>query len=228
MGPIGSEALPPAALRHLLRAPNPDWFQQLAELAGTNNPARLEGFSQLQLFASALLLLKGHMATNLAEATAAASCSDGAGLHTARSPEGGSMAWQELLSVLPRLRRVMQRDFQALCKICAEHLLPRARLDAVRRLGQALARLGSEPVQEPRSPRSPSHQGEVMAAKSEGMARLQMTESSGPSAFRKPAVHRGKTLPNLTSMIRRDPAFAAAENAKAAESEDEIAEVEDL
>ncbi|CAJ1348023.1 unnamed protein product, partial [Effrenium voratum] len=143
-------------------------------------------------------------------ATAAASCSDGAGLHTARSPEGGSMAWQ------------------ALCKICAEHLLPRARLDAVRRLGQALARLGSEPVQEPRSPRSPSHQGEVMAAKSEGMARLQMTESSGPSAFRKPAVHRGKTLPNLTSMIRRDPAFAAAENAKAAESEDEIAEVEDL
>eukprot|EP00434_Breviolum_minutum_P028142 symbB.v1.2.024897.t1/scaffold2381.1/size80542/3 len=83
------------------------------------------------------------MSKNLAEASAASAAADADALRTARSPGGHSMAWQELLSVLPQLRGVSPKaDFEGLCKISAEQLLPRSGAAPVRRLGEALAQVG--------------------------------------------------------------------------------------
>eukprot|EP00439_Symbiodinium_sp_Y106_P063882 s363_g9.t4 len=55
---------------------------------------------------------------------------------------GGDHAWQELLSLLPHWRGAMVKaDFEAFCRISAEHLLPRFKADQVRRLSQILIEL---------------------------------------------------------------------------------------
>lgn len=234
--PVGKEPISPSALRKLLRSPEP-WYQAVVKL--THSPQVLPGdATDLQLFAAALLLLKGHMSSNLAEASALSACEGAEALKLARSPEGHAMAWQELLAVLPELSQVSPKaDFEALCKISAEQLLPRSRADPVRRLGQALVQIAMpsrDPPQEPPSPKS-----EDMSVKNDsiplgnrddaGKLRRWSEKSSGAYQVRpKVSMARSKEQIDLSKMIRKDPAWKVAQKTEEDASESEIADVEDL
>lgn len=248
LAPVGSEALQPSALRKLLRQPG-SWYHTLMK---ATTPQDLEGAAPLELLATSLILLKGHMSSNLAEATAVSACADVDALRQARSPGGHPMAWQELLTILPRLREVSSKaDFQALCKILAEHLLPRSRAAApVRRLGEVLAQVGQpsgiaagRDVEDPQSEESQDTlQNEV--AHIEKPWRHFSEHSNSVFNFRGQMSSKISSKSNrpdsgdLSKMIRQDPAWQVAQRAQkvkeglegneAPESESEIADVDDV
>jgi len=253
LSPVGKQPLQPSALRKLLRAPG-SWSQALLK---ATTPEDLQGASQLELFAAALVLLKGHMSKNLAEASAASAAAEADALRTARSPGGHSMAWQELLSVLPQLRGVSPKaDFEGLCKISAEQLLPRSGAAPVRRLGEALAQVGlplrghadrgsegakagaqAEVVQESEDSEEPM---ETAVEKESNLRTQHFSESTSTFKLRPKmsgkmsmASRPSQKTGDLSVPWRQDPAWQLAQARKSQgveeeESESEIADVDDL
>jgi len=245
LSPVGKQPLQPSALRKLLRAPG-SWSQALLK---ATTPEDLQGASQLELFAAALVLLKGHMSKNLAEASAASAAADADALRTARSPGGHAMAWQELLSVLPQLRGVSPKaDFEGLCKISAEQLLPRSGAAPVRRLGEALAQVGrplqghadrgsegaragpqAEVVQESEDSEEP-----METAEKESNSRTQPFSESTSAGWKMSMASRpSQKSGDSPAPWRQDPAWQLAQARKSQgveeeESDSEIAEVDDL
>jgi len=243
LAPVGSEALQPSALRKLLRQPG-SWYHALIK---ARTPQDLEGAAPLELLAVSLILLKGHMSRNPAEASALSAC-DVDALQNARSPGGHPMAWQELLPILQRLREVSSKaDFQALCKLLAEHLLPRSAAAPVRRLGEVLTQVGlpsipgrDDPdVEDQKSEETQDTQNEVVAMET---PLRHFEHSNSVFNFRAQMSSKKSSKPNrpdsgdLSKMIRQDPAWQAAQRSKVTnplspegpESESEIAEVDDV
>lgn len=158
------------------------------------------------------------------------------------------MAWQELLPILQRLREVSSKaDFQALCKLLAEHLLPRSAAAPVRRLGEVLTQVGlpsiagrDDPdVEDQKSEETQDTQNEVVAMET---PLRHFEHSNSVFNFRAHMSSKKSSKSNrpdsgdLSKMIRQDPAWQAAQRSKVTnplssegpESESEIAEVDDV
>jgi len=226
----------PAELRGALRrAKTESWYAEtISQLDATPDAAeaQLGGLLSTQRLAAALLLLKAHMASS--------GSSQAAKLAIAGPSEirpGGDHAWQELLSLLPHWRGAMVKaDFEAFCRISAEHLLPRFKADQVRRLSQILIELhppvsasdASAPTKA--SPAQAAAEQQRMLSASSSMAATssyRLRQMGGGTPSQQLGMARKSPSADLSSIIRRDPAWKMA--VKTTESDfDEIADINDL
>eukprot|EP00931_Biecheleriopsis_adriatica_P026636 TRINITY_DN16184_c0_g3_i1.p1 TRINITY_DN16184_c0_g3~~TRINITY_DN16184_c0_g3_i1.p1 ORF type:complete len:442 (+),score=117.91 TRINITY_DN16184_c0_g3_i1:37-1326(+) len=202
---LGQEAFASQDLRRQLREANQKqpWFKaaegQLVaavEQHCVQLPGPLRGqLSDPQLLAAALILLKAHMgsagAAEASAALAAASEAKSASQLLAWAGEGGEpMAWQEVVSFLARLTEVAPdpQDHEVICKICAEHVLPRFRAEQVRRLGQAFVSLLA-----PASSESPKSSAKPPVVGISGGTKVQGRTEAGADAAREAAIEMPRT-----------------------------------
>ncbi|CAE7318946.1 rps6 [Symbiodinium natans] len=234
----------PSALRAALRSAKTEpWYAEtVAQLDGmaASATAELQGMSTTQRVAVALLLLKVHMSSS-----GAAQAAKLAAAGPTELGPGGDFAWQELLSLLPPWRRAMTKtDFEAFCRISAEHLLPRFKAERVRRLSQVLIELypPASALEDPQAKASPPSAAQRHPASTSSpldatssyrrrqlgaVAAVQRMGDREKDAANVKGAGRGSGSIDLSSLIRRDPAWRVA--AKTTDSDsDEIADVNDL
>ncbi|CAE8610370.1 unnamed protein product [Polarella glacialis] len=121
----------------------------------------LPAVSQLaepQVLAMALALLRAHMGGAgapegmvMVAMMAASEVKSAEELGAVEGPDGGLMGWQVVVAYLQSLTKATPREQDALCKVCAECMLPvpRFRAEQMRRMGQLLnevLRCGASPV----------------------------------------------------------------------------------
>lgn len=235
-GAATAPPLKPAELRGALRrAKTESWYAEtISQLDATPDAAeaQLGGLQSTQRLAAALLLLKAHMASSGSSQAAKLAIAGPAEIRP-----GGDFAWQELLSLLPHWRGAMVKsDFEAFCRISAEHLLPRFKADQVRRLSQILIGL-YPPVSAAdasgttkASPAQAAAEQQRMLSASSSMAATssyRLRQMGGGTPTQQVGMARKGSSTDLSSIIRRDPAWKMA--VKTTESDfDEIADINDI